>query len=155
MIRPLLLSLLVVSAVLAADNPIKNRIALVELSALNDDIKAVVLARPENKELKAAANQEKILNAELQSALQSAGDDQAKHQALFQDHSKKMAALGNATQEIQTLVRKALIKHLDANYAGQFAAVFDRDSRDAILSSNAEMVDLTSSIQHALLTDKF
>lgn len=128
------------------------RIAKVDLSELDDDLRDVVLAKAENaalkKEVEAADATDGLRNKAMQAASQSGKD--------IQEALKDVPGSdGKAHQRLERLKKAELLKFVVKKYGKRFVAVLDSNYGDSVIFMDGEIVDLTQSIHQALQLNEF
>ena len=147
-LRYLLLSVLFLSSFAAAaeTTPTVTRVAKVDVAGLHDELREVILAKPEYAALKNAGDAYNALEEKRNTATQQAecaGKD-------VEEALKDLAELDEQVPlKIDRLIKAEILRFVVKNYGNRFTVVLDSDQAtpDAFIYLDGEIVDITQAIR--------
>ena len=153
--RHLLLAVFLVSSFAAAAEtaPTETRVAKVDIFGLHDELREVLLAKPEHAALKKAADENSALEEKRNKAMQQAsraGKD-------IQDVLKDLAEPDEQVQQrLDRLIKAEILRFVVKKYGNRFTVVLDSNqANEAILYLDGEIVDVTQAIRQSLQLNTF
>ena len=128
------------------------RIAKVDMSELEDDLRDVVLAKAENatlkKDVEAAVALDDLRSKAMQEASKAGKDMGEALQAV-------PGSDGKAQQRLERLKKAELLKFIVKKFGKRYVAVLDTNSSDSIIYIDGEVVDITQSVRQALQLNEY
>ncbi len=135
-----------------ADPAGEARIAQVNISELEAELRDVVLAKPENVALKKDLAAAEILDDQRNKSIQEAA-------AAGKDLTVAMKAVpgsdGKAAERLERLMRAEVLRFVVKKYGKRYVAVFNSNYLDSALFIDGDIIDLTQSIRQALQLNEF
>lgn len=132
--------------------PSDIRIAKINLSELNDDLRDVILAKVENAALKKEVEAAEAADEVRSQAMQAASQAGKNIQEVLKDLP---GSDGKAGQRLDRLMKAEVLKFIVKKYGKRYVAVLDADYGDTVLYLDGEIVDLTQTIRQALQLNEF
>ncbi len=128
------------------------RIAKIDMSELDDDLRDVVLAKAENAALKKEVEAATTLDDARSKAMQEASKAGKDMGEVLQTTP---GSDGKAHQRLERLKKAELLKFIVKKFGKRYVAVLDTNYSDSIIYLDGEVVDITQSVRQALQLNEF
>jgi hypothetical protein len=152
--RHVLLALVLIGALAAAETtPGEIRVAKVDIEGLHDELREVILAKPENAALKKADEEFTALDEKRNKAAQQASRAGKDPQEALKDLAEPD---GQVRQKVDRLIKTEILRFVVKKYGNRFTVVLDSSqATDAIIYLDGEIVDVTQAIRQSLQLNTF